>query len=119
MEDFTPPDRKAAAQAIDRAATALFEAVRTINLSQAEPLRDLAMSLAAMATKIRVDGILPGLTTPITSASAGGRALGKVPSDKKLAALAKAREKLAKMRQTDREQRNIRKFIKERGIRPM
>lgn len=117
MERSSVPDPVAAARYLETARTALAEAVRALNRKEAAPLLDISKSLGEMARLFRDGMLVAGLKVPLVSASNGARVLGSLPSAKKLEALSKAREVLARKRLEDRQQRDIRKYRKERSIR--
>lgn len=116
MERSSVPEPLTAAKHLESARTSIAEAVRALNRRETAPLVELVATLGQMAAHFREHRLLAGLNVPIVSAKNGARALGKSRSPDKLAALARAREKLAEKRQREWEQRHGRRFVPKKAI---
>lgn len=107
MDTLGAPNLPAAARLLDQANTAIKEAV--VALKGADGTNawwSLATKLGTIADHLRQDRLRAAVQVPIVDAKLGAKAMGASRSDKKLAALAKARAAKAtkdQMRQLTRE----------------
>lgn len=110
----------AAADNLDKAHTHIKEAVMHIlRPREAERLWILAERLGKIAVEFRAGRRNAGLRLPLIDPRNGAAAMGSSKSEKKLVALAKAREVLAAKRRLSAEERMIRRRVARFSSKPL
>lgn len=117
MDNYQVEDLGAAARHLENANTSLAEAVRALRFhDRSRVLLELGKRLGEMASHFREYRLNAGLAVALVDPSAGARAMGRSRSDKKLAALTKARAVKA---QKDQIRRLNRELARRRGAKVM
>jgi hypothetical protein len=113
MDTFGAPNLQAAARHLDQANTAIKEAMVALKRPDGyEAWWSLATKLGDMARHLREDRLQAALAVPIVDSKLGAKAMGASRSEKKLAALAKARAAKA---EKDQMRRLTRELARRRG----
>jgi len=114
MENYQAEDLGAAARHLENANTSLAEAVRALRFhDRARVLLELGKRLGEMATHFREQRLNAGLAVAFVDSKTGARAMGRSRSEKKLAALAKARAAKA---ENDQIRKLNRELARRRGV---
>lgn len=114
MDNYQPEDLGAAARHLENANTSLAEAVRALRFhDKARVLLELGKRLGEMANHFREHRLNAGLAVAFVDSRTGARAMGRSRSEKKLAALAKARAAKA---ENDQVRKLNRELARRRGV---
>ncbi len=99
MENLSVPDLAGAARHLESARASLAEAVRALrNADGTAVLDELGQNLSLMAERFQEGMFLAGLKVPLLGPKTCGQVMGASRSDKKLAALVRARAGRARKR---------------------
>lgn len=113
MNTFGAPDLQAAARHLDQANTALKEAMIAVRRADgSDTWWSLANKLGQIAQHLREGRLKAALEVPLVDSKVGAKAMGSSRSEKKLAALAKARAAKA---EKDQMRRLTRELARRRG----
>ena len=116
MDSLGVPNLPAATRLLDQANTAIKEAVVALKRADGtEVWWSLATKIGVIADHLRSDRLRAALQVPLVDSKVGARAMGSSRSEKKLAALAKARA--AKAVKDQLRQVNL-KVARQRGYKP-